>query len=159
VTTIVPPLDLDEVTSLQAVVSGVRVLVVDDDARVRKAIAGGLSRSHFHVVSADDGAPALELAEKTPPDLAIIDYHMPTPGLEVVRKLKSMYGAAIWICVLTGELDEESRAACFRVGADDVLAKPVQISELKRRLLAAARTQQAFVEPRPGAEGLARRLA
>ena len=158
-TTIVPPLDLDEVTSLQAVVSGVRVMVVDDDARVLKAIAGGLSRAHFHVVSADDGAPALAMAAATPPDLAIIDYHMPTPGLEVVRKLKSMYGAAIWICVLTGELDEENRAACFRVGADDVLAKPVQMSELKRRLLAAARTQQAFVETRLAAERLDRRLA
>jgi 4-hydroxy-3-polyprenylbenzoate decarboxylase len=80
VTTVVPPLDLDEVTTLQAVVSGVRVLVVDDDARVRKAIAGGLSRSHFHVGSADDGAPALEMAEQTPPDLAIVDYHMPAEG-------------------------------------------------------------------------------
>lgn len=128
--------------------SGVRILIVDDDARVRRIVATAMTRIGFHVFTADDGAPALVIAEQTPPDLAIVDFSMPTPGLEVVRKLKALHGAAIWVAVLSGLDDEDTRSASFAAGADDVLIKPVMIAELKRRMTAAARTQQAFVESR-----------
>ena len=131
---------------------GVRILVVDDDPRVRRIVATAMSRVGFHVFVADDGAPALTIAAHTPPDLAIIDFNMTTPGLEVVRKLKALHGAAIWIAVLSGQDDEETRSASFAAGADDVLSKPVMIAELKRRMVAAARTQQAFVESRLATE-------
>jgi len=137
----------------------VRILVVDDDARVRRIIGTAMSRIGFHVFSADDGAPALTIAEQTPPDLAIVDYSMPTPGVEVVRKLKALHGAAIWVAVLTGLDDEDTRSASFAAGADDVLSKPVMIAELKRRMIAAARTQQAFVESRLAGERADRLLA
>lgn len=153
------PLDLSEVSALQAVVAGVRVLVVDDDARIRRAIASTLGRAGFHVLTADDGEPALALAEASPPDLAIVDFHMPTPGLEVVRRLKSMHGAAIWIGVLSGQVDDETRTACFEAGADDVLSKPIVPGDLKQRLYAASRTQQAYVESRLAQERLDRKLA
>ncbi len=139
--------------------SGVRMLVVDDDPRVRRAITNAMMRSGFHVFSAEDGAPALTIAEQTPPDLVIIDYNMPTPGLEVVRKLKDLHGPAIWIAVLSGQDDEATRAQCFDAGADDVMSKPAQIVELKRRMVAAARTQQAFVEARLNVERNDRLLA
>ena len=128
--------------------SGVRLLVVDDDERIRKSIATALTRAAFNVFTADDDLPALALAELTPPDLVIVDFSMPTPGLEVVRRLKERHGAAVWITVLTGLDDEYTRSVCFDAGADDVLAKPVHIGELKKRMLAAARTQQAYVETR-----------
>jgi two-component system, sensor histidine kinase and response regulator len=128
--------------------SGVRILIVDDDARVRRIVATAMTRIGFHVFTADDGAPALTIAEQTPPDLAIVDFSMPTPGLEVVRKLKALHGAAIWVAVLSGLDDEDTRSASFAAGADDVLIKPVMIADLKRRMIAAARTQQAFVESR-----------
>jgi signal transduction histidine kinase len=128
--------------------SGVRILVVDDDPRVRRIVSTAMSRIGFHVFTAEDGAPALVIAEQTPPDLAIVDFSMPTPGLEVVRKLKDLHGAAIWVAVLSGLDDEDTRSASFAAGADDVLTKPVMIAELKRRMIAAARTQQAFVESR-----------
>jgi two-component system, sensor histidine kinase and response regulator len=139
--------------------SGVRILVVDDDHRVRKAIANAMARAGFHVLTAEDGAPALVIAEHTRPDLAIVDFHMPTPGLEVVRKLKALHGAAVWIAVLSGQDDEHTRSICFAAGADDVMAKPAMIAELKRRMLAAARTQQAYVETRLGQERADRLLA
>lgn len=139
--------------------SGVRMLVVDDDPRVRRAITNAMMRSGFHVFSAEDGAPALTIAEQTPPDLVIIDYNMPTPGLEVVRKLKDLHGPAIWIAVLSGQDDEATRGRCFDAGADDVMSKPAQIGELKRRMVAAARTQQAFVEARLNVERNDRLLA
>ncbi len=139
--------------------SGVRILVVDDDPRVRRAIANAMSRIGFHVFTADDGGPALTIAETTPPDLAIIDFNMPTPGLEVVRRLKALHGPAVWIAVLSGQDDEDTRAKCFAAGADDVLVKPAMIAELRRRMTAAARTQQAYVETRLAAERTDRLLA
>lgn len=139
--------------------SGVRILVVDDDPRVCRLIANALSRVGFHVVSADDGAPALALAEQLPPDVAIIDYNMPTPGLSVVKQLKGAHGPAIYIAVLSGQDDAETRAACFDAGADDVLAKPADMAELRRRMVAAARTQQAYVETRLAQERADRLLA
>jgi K+-sensing histidine kinase KdpD len=139
--------------------SGVRILIVDDDPRVRRVIATAMSRAGFHVFTADDGAPALQIAAHTPPDLAIVDFSMPTPGLEVVRKLKALHGAALWIAVLSGMDDEATRTASFAAGADDVLSKPVMLAELKHRMLAAARTQQAFVESRLANERNDRLLA
>lgn len=139
--------------------SGVRILVIDDDPRVRRAIASGMTRAGFQVLTADDGGPALELADRLPPDLAIVDYNMPTCGLEVVRRLKAIHGAAVWTTVLSGHDDEDTRSACFRAGADDVMAKPAAIPELERRMLAAARNQQAFVESRIAREQADRLLA
>ena len=127
---------------------GVRILVVDDDEHIRKSIASAMTRASFNVLSADDGLPALALAEQTTPDLVIVDFSMPTPGLEVVRRLKEKHGSAVWITVLTGLDDEYTRSLCFDAGADDVLAKPVHMGELKKRMLAAARSQQAYVETR-----------
>ncbi|MBA3538685.1 MAG: response regulator [Deltaproteobacteria bacterium] len=139
--------------------AGVRVLVVDDDARVLKATANALSRIGFHVITADDGGPALQLAETTPPDLVLVDLNMPTYGLDVVRRLKALYGAAVWVAVLSGHDDEETRSQCFEAGADDVLVKPAAGAELRRRVIAAARMQQAFVEARLAQEQIERRLA
>jgi two-component system, sensor histidine kinase and response regulator len=138
---------------------GVRVLVVDDDPRVRKSTAAMLGRVGFHVVTADDGAPAILQAETTPPDLAIVDLNMPTNGLEVVRRIKELYGAAVYVAVLSGQDDDETRARCFDAGADDVLVKPTSLPELRRRMIAASRSQQAYVEARLARERADRLLA
>jgi signal transduction histidine kinase len=139
--------------------SGTRILVVDDNPRVRRSTATALSRIGFHVMTAEDGAPAIVLAESTPPDLALVDFEMPTPGLVVVRRLKELYGSAVWVAVLSGEDGDEMRHACFDAGADDVLLKPAMIPELHRRMVAAARTQRAFVDARVGRERTDRLLA
>jgi two-component system, OmpR family, response regulator len=139
--------------------SGVRVLVADDDARVRQIVATAISSIGFHVFATEDGAPALTIAAQEAPDLAIVDFDMPTPGLDVVRKLKALHGAAIWVAVLSGREDEASRAASFAAGADDVLIKPVILAELKRRVVAAARGQQALAEARRSRERAERLLA
>ena len=143
----------------QTAPAGVRILIVDDDARVRRSTAQALSRIGFHVITADDGGPAIQLAEQTPPDLALVDYNMPTSGVEVVRKLKALHGAAVWVAVLSGQDDEQTRSECFEAGADDVLVKPAIISDLRRRMIAAARTQQEFVQGRLMRERADRLLA
>lgn len=139
--------------------SGVRLLVVDDDPRVCRSIANAMSRIGFHVFAAEDGAPALELTAQAPPDVAIVDFHMPMPGPALVRQLKAAHGPAIFITVLSGRDDDETRAVCFEAGADDVLSKPVNMDELRRRMVAAARTQQAYVETRLAQERADRRRA
>jgi signal transduction histidine kinase len=139
--------------------TGTRILVVDDNPRVRRSTATALSRVGFHVMTAEDGMPAIKLAEQTAPDLALVDFDMPTPGLVVVRRLKELYGTAVWVAVLSGDDGEEMRTQCFDAGADDVLAKPALIPELHRRMIAAARTQRAFVESRLARERTDRLLA
>ena len=141
------------------VVSGVRLLVVDDDPRVRRTVTSAMTRTGFQVFSADDGDPALRIAELTPPDLAIVDFNMPTPGLEVVRRLKALHGPAVWVAVLSGHDDDATRAACFEAGADDVMVKPAELGVLRQRMIAAARTQQAFVETRLAQDRADRLLA
>jgi DNA-binding response OmpR family regulator len=140
--------------------AGARLLVVDDDARIRKALSTAMSRVGLHVFTAEDAPTALSLAEHTPPDLALVDLEMPgVRGTEVVRRLKEMHGAAVWIAILSGHDDEETRAQCFAVGADDVIAKPVMTTELRRRLIAVARMQKSHVENRVAREHADRLMA
>jgi DNA-binding response OmpR family regulator len=115
----------------------VRVLVVDDDPLLLRAISKVLARDGFDVVTADDALPALAAADDKL-DIAVVDYNMPTCGLEVVRELKASYGDNIFVAVLTGEDTEPMRAECLGAGADAVLIKPITPSELRRRLTAAA---------------------
>ncbi|MBV8755720.1 MAG: response regulator [Deltaproteobacteria bacterium] len=115
-----------------------RVLVVDDDDGIRRAIATALGRSGFDVQTANDGAPALRLCELTAPDIVVVDYNMPTAGLAVVRTLKQSHGPSIYVAVLTGDDDPETRELCRKAGADAVLIKPITPTELRRVLTAAA---------------------
>jgi len=115
-----------------------RVLVVDDDDGIRRAIATALARSGFDVQTACDGAPALRLCELTAPDIVVVDYNMPTAGLAVVRTLKAKHSDGIFVAVLTGDDDPVIREQCRGAGADAVLIKPISPSELRRVLTAAA---------------------
>ncbi len=135
------------------------MLIVDDDPRIRRALTTAMSRLGLHVFSAEEGAAAIRIAEQAPPDLALVDFHMATPGTEVVRRLKDLYGAAVWVAVLSGQDDEATRAKCFDAGADDVLGKPIMITELRRRIVAVARMQRAHVESRLARERADRHLA
>jgi DNA-binding response OmpR family regulator len=115
-----------------------RVLVVDDDPLIRRAISQVLARDGFDVATASDAIPALDSAAAKRPDIVVVDFNMPTCGLEVVRVLKGNLGNTIFVAVLTGEDTEEMRATCLEAGADAVLIKPIAPQELRRRLTAAA---------------------
>jgi signal transduction histidine kinase len=75
-----------------------------------------------------------------------------------VRRLKALYGAAVFVTVQSGQDDETARTAAFDGGADDFLAKPVAAADLRRRMVAAARSQQAYVESRLAREATDRLL-
>jgi DNA-binding response OmpR family regulator len=115
-----------------------RVLVVDDDPAIRRAISTVLARDGFDVATANDAQPALEAARTMKPDIVVVDFNMPTCGLAVVQSLKEAGGDNVFVAVLTGEDSEQMRAECLAAGADAVLIKPIAPTELRRRLTAAA---------------------
>ncbi len=148
------------VTLLQRVVPpGVRVLVADDEPQIRRVVTSALRRLGFDVRAVDDGSTAMALAEQMPFDLALVDLGMPTGGLEVVRRLKQLYGQAIHVEILSGRGDQDIRLEAFDAGTDGFLIKPISISELQKRVTAAARAQQAYISARQSREQADRLLA
>lgn len=115
-----------------------RVLVADDDPNVLRAMAASLARGGFEVTTADDGAPAIALADQAPFDIVICDLHMRTGGVAVVRHYKEKFGAGIYCAVLSGEDDDATRSRCLAAGADEVFVKPLPASVLRRKLADAA---------------------
>jgi DNA-binding response OmpR family regulator len=115
-----------------------RVLIVDDDPAICRAISTVLARDGFDVATASDAGPALDQAAASRPDIVVVDFNMPTCGLAVVRELKATCGDNVFVAVLTGDDHEEMRADCLAAGADAVLIKPIAPTELRRRLTAAA---------------------
>lgn len=110
------------------------VLVADDEPGIRRAIEASLSRAGFAVTVVEDGAPAIALAETTAFDVVLVDVHMRTTGLDVVRHYKRRYGSRVYCAVLSGADDDDLRGACLEAGADEVFVKPVPASVLRRRL-------------------------
>jgi DNA-binding response OmpR family regulator len=115
-----------------------RVLIADDDAGVLRSMTASLGRAGFEVTAVDDGEPAIALAGSTVFELVVVDLHMRTGGLAVIRHYKQRYGAGVYCAVLSGEDDEATREACLAAGADEVFCKPVLASALRRRLTEAA---------------------
>lgn len=122
------------------------ILLVDDDARVRRLVARVLRGRGFVVTEAEDGQQALELAAASPPDIALVDLRLPrVHGFEVVRQLKGERPQAP-VLVLSGLDDPEERLQAFDAGADDFIAKPIYIQELIKRIDACERTRRAYLE-------------
>jgi DNA-binding response OmpR family regulator len=115
-----------------------RVLLADDDPGVLRSLASSLTRAGFAVTTADDGAPAIALADAATFDIVIADLNMRTRGTSVVHHYKRRYGAGVYCAVLSGDDDDATRRACLDAGADDVFIKPAPAGVLRRRLIEAA---------------------
>ena len=115
-----------------------RILVVDDDQAVCRAVAKLLVKSGYEVRTAHDAGPALAMTADWTPDAALVDLNMPTPGLELVAQLRAKFGRHLFVAMLTGDNYEGILEECQGRGADDVLVKPCPPSELRRVLMAAA---------------------
>jgi two-component system response regulator MprA len=126
----------------------VRVLVVDDDSAVRRSLATALGRDGYEMLAADGGNAALSCLAATSVDAVVLDVAMPEPnGLEVCRQLRSL-GDRTPILMLTARDLVDDRVAGLDAGADDYLAKPFALAELRARLRALVRRN------RPAAEQL-----
>ena len=116
-----------------------RVLVVDDDALVRRMLTRSLAAEGFEVEHVGDGGAALAAAESSAPDLVALDVTMPgLDGLAVCRRLRAN-GLRGSILMLTARDAVADRVAGLEAGADDYLVKPFAIEELVARLHALGR--------------------
>ena len=123
-----------------------RVLVVDDDAPVRRMLDRSLRAEGFDVEAVGDGGAALAAAERTAPDLVVLDVAMPgVDGLAVARRLRAR-GLTGSILMLTARDAVPDRVAGLEAGADDYLVKPFALEELVARLRALARRGRAAGE-------------
>lgn len=110
------------------------VLVADDDADIRTLVRLRLERSGYTVVSAADGAEALELAVANNPDVAILDVAMPNlTGLEVARALRERFLTS-QIILLTARAMEADVHAGGAAGAAAYITKPFSPQELELRV-------------------------
>jgi two-component system, OmpR family, response regulator len=121
------------------------ILLVDDEASVRKVLTFPLERDGYIVVQASDGEEALERFERQPVDLVVLDIMLPKlDGLEVCRRLRAH--STVPIIMLTARDDELDKVVGLELGADDYITKPFSIREFRSRvkaLLRRARTPYA----------------
>jgi two-component system response regulator MprA len=115
------------------------VLVVDDDAPVRRMLERTLAADGYAVTAASDGGSALAAVERSAPDVVVLDVAMPgVDGLAVCRRLRTR-GLAIPILLLTARDTVADRVAGLDAGADDYLVKPFATDELLARVRALLR--------------------
>ena len=110
-----------------------RVLVVDDEPSVQEVARAYLEREGFIVDSARDGAAALDLVERKPPDAIVLDLMLPDVSGEAIAK-RVRARSDVPIIMLTAKAAEEHRLAGFELGADDYLVKPFSPRELVARV-------------------------
>jgi two-component system KDP operon response regulator KdpE len=115
-----------------------RVLVVDDEPQILRALSINLRARHYEVHTARTGGEALATAGAHPPDLVILDLGLPDlDGVDVIHGLRGWTGAPI--LVLSGRSDSSDKVEALDAGADDYLTKPFGIDELLARLRALSR--------------------
>jgi len=119
-----------------------RILVVDDEPSIRKFLRANLEAKDYKVLTAADGAEALQTIEMELPDLVILDIMMPKmDGFEVCRQLREW--SQIPIIMLSARGDENDKVKCLELGADDYITKPFGASELIARVRAVLRRTEA----------------
>ncbi|HET9081436.1 MAG TPA: response regulator [Trebonia sp.] len=125
-----------------------RVLVVDDEPQILRALRINLRARHYDVSVAATGTEALDAAATHPPDLVILDLGLPDmDGVEVIGGLRGW--TAVPILVLSGRADSTDKVEALDAGADDYVTKPFGMSELLARMRAALRrTSAAEATPR-----------
>ncbi|WP_255953588.1 response regulator [Streptomyces odontomachi] len=125
----------------------VRVLVVDDEPQIVRALEINLKARAYDVDSAGDGVTALRLATEKHPDVVVLDLGLPDmDGVEVIRQLRGW--SRVPVLVLSARHSSDEKVEALDAGADDYVTKPFGMDELLARLRAAVRR----AEP-PGNEG------
>ena len=119
------------------------VLLVDDDAAIRRSVAEGLELEGFEVVPASGGRAALAAVETVSPAIVVLDLAMPDlDGLEVLRRLREA-GDDVPVCILSARDEVDDRVRGLEAGADDYVVKPFALEEVAARLHALLRRRPA----------------
>ncbi len=126
--------------------TGARVLVVDDEQQILRALRTSLRGAGYEVETADTAESALSAAAMRPPEAVILDLVLPDgTGTDVCRELRSWSTAPVIVLSAVGE--EREKVAALDAGADDYVTKPVGIDELLARLRAVLRRTAPSGEP------------
>ncbi len=115
-----------------------RVLVVDDEDKIRQILDAYLRDEGFEVINASTGEEALARFDQSPPDLVVLDIMLPgMDGLDVLRELRRR--SDVYVILLTARAEEIDRVVGLSAGADDYLVKPFSPRELVARVKAVLR--------------------
>ncbi|MBN1658561.1 MAG: response regulator transcription factor [Anaerolineae bacterium] len=115
-----------------------RILIVDDDALMRRSLAFNLEQAGYRPMTAADAERALDLARREPPDLVLLDIGLPgMDGLDALREFRSR--ADVPIIFLTARRRELDQALGLELGADDYVTKPFDLGVLLARIKAVLR--------------------
>lgn len=124
-----------------------RILVIEDDAKIASFIVKGLKQAGFAVDHANNGADGLHLAESAPYDAAVVDIMLPQlDGLTLVEELRRQR-IATPVIILSAKRSVDDRVKGLQVGSDDYLTKPFAFSELLARVQALIRRTTGASEP------------
>jgi two-component system, OmpR family, KDP operon response regulator KdpE len=123
-----------------------RILVVDDEPQILRAVRTSLQAAGYEVDVAETAAAALTSAAARPPDAMILDLVLPDGnGIEVCRELRRWTTAPVLVLSAVG--DEQEKVAALDAGADDYITKPFGVEELLARVRAALRRVDRAAEP------------
>lgn len=122
------------------------ILIADDEVRMRRVIVDYLRIKGYETLEAADGVEAVEVFEKSKPDLILLDVMMPRmDGWEVCRQIRAK--STVPIIMLTARGQEEDELQGFSLGADEYIAKPFSLKILLARIEAVFRRGQAAPAP------------
>jgi two-component system KDP operon response regulator KdpE len=128
----------DQPPPTQPTTGGARVLVIDDEPEIRKAVQGGLRGAQYTIEWAATGEEGLETVARWHPDVVILDLSLPDgDGLLVLKTLRSW--SAVPVIVLSVRAKDKDKIAALDAGADDYLTKPFSMGELVARIRVALR--------------------
>jgi two-component system KDP operon response regulator KdpE len=123
-----------------------RILVVDDEPQILRALEMSLRGAGYDVVTASTGREALTTAAVQPPDAVILDLVLPDMrGTDVCRELRTWTTVPVIVLSVVG--DESEKVAALDAGADDYVTKPFGVDELLARIRAALRRVDGETEP------------
>ncbi|MBP1739371.1 MAG: ompR [Deltaproteobacteria bacterium] len=133
---------------------GKRVLLVDDDEKLRRLLKEYLEGYEFHVFTLADGEAVLNAVRKESPEIVILDIMLPKKdGLEVLKEIRAV--SRVPVIMLTAKGEEADRVVGLELGADDYLPKPFSPRELLARMKAVLRRLEPGLKPTTeGEEGL-----
>ncbi|HTP12479.1 MAG TPA: response regulator transcription factor [Bacteroidota bacterium] len=122
-----------------------RILIIEDDKVLVRALTDALKHENFDVLSSGDGAMGYEMTKKEKPDLVILDLLLPgMNGLEVCKNVRSDQ-SPVPILMLTSKKEEVDKVLGLELGADDYLTKPFGMRELVARVRALLRRQSSVL--------------
>lgn len=115
-----------------------RILVVDDEPKIRNIVTSYLTKEGFDVSEAEDGPSAVAKAERLEPDVIILDVMLPGfDGVEALRQIRTK--SDVYVIMLTARSEETDKLIGLSVGADDYITKPFSARELVARVKAVLR--------------------